>query len=385
MVSEFKYIVQAFDKASAAGRRSALATVVRVDGSSYRRPGARMLVEDDGQLTGAISGGCLEGDALRKAQLAIHLGQKSLVVYDTTDEDDLQFGVKLGCNGIVYILFEPVDAGDQDNPIELLRQVLAERRPSVLATLFLPKMTEQQQPGTCFFSDGTKRLEKLPTGCGTDELHSLEGWALANRQSALQALTGTPWQVLMEFIPPPVTVVVVGAGNDAIPIVNMAELLGWDSIVADGRDTHATRERFPDAKEVLIAKPEVLETCIQLDEHCCVLLMTHNYNYDLAVLRWLLHKNCFYIGTLGPQKRLTKMLDELAAHGMQINESSTKKIHGPTGLDIGAETAAEIALSVLSEIKAVHEKRHAGFLKDRPVSIHDRMEAVAFPSRLSGR
>lgn len=381
MVSEIKHIVQAFQQASAAGRHSALATVVRVDGSSYRRPGARMLVEDNGQLTGAISGGCLEGDALRKAQLAIHRGQNSLVVYDTTDEDDLQFGVKLGCNGIVYILFEPIDTNIPDNPIELLKQVLAERRAAVLATLFVPMMTEQQQPGTCFFADADSQRAVLPMGCPAEPIHHLQVRVMADRQSIVQSLPGTPWQVLMEFMPPPVTVVVVGAGNDAIPLTAMANMLGWETIVADGRDTHATRQRFPNAKEVIVAKPEALESSIQLDEHCCVLLMTHNYNYDLAVLRWLLQKNCFYIGTLGPKKRLTRMLEDLENEGIQIKKERTEIIYGPTGLDIGAETAAEIALSVLSEIKAVHENRSAGFLKDRPASIHERMEEGSLPGQ----
>jgi xanthine/CO dehydrogenase XdhC/CoxF family maturation factor len=373
MSKEIANIIVAFERACAAGRSVALATVVRVDGSSYRRPGARMLVEDNGQLTGAISGGCLEGDALRKAQLAIHRGQNSLVVYDTTDEDDLQFGVKLGCNGIVYILFEPVDTSIPSNPIELLKQVLAERRAAVLATLFVPTMSEQLQPGTCFFADADSQHAALPMGCPVEPIDHLQARVMASRQSIVQSLPGTPWQVLMEFMPPPVTVVVVGAGNDAIPLATMANMLGWETIVADGRDTHATRQRFPNAKEVIVAKPEILESHIQLDEHCCVLLMTHNYNYDLAVLRWLLQKHCFYIGTLGPKKRLSRILQELQNEGVEINHERAEKIHGPTGLDIGAETAEEIALSVLAEIKAVHEKRSAGFLRDRPASIHDRI------------
>src|SRR3954470_13188382 len=109
-MKELRDIVKAFDAATRAGKRTALATVVHVEGSSYRRPGARMLVTEDGMLTGAISGGCLEGDALRRALSVIEQGQNKLITYDTTDDDDLQFGVQLGCNGIVHILFEPIDA-----------------------------------------------------------------------------------------------------------------------------------------------------------------------------------------------------------------------------------------------------------------------------------
>src|SRR5688500_8385204 len=110
MTKEIENIITAFEEAKKQRRQTALATVVHVEGSSYRRPGARMLVEDNGRLTGAISGGCLEGDALRKALLAITQKQNKLVTYNTLDDDDVQFGVQLGCNGIVHILFEPIDA-----------------------------------------------------------------------------------------------------------------------------------------------------------------------------------------------------------------------------------------------------------------------------------
>src|ERR1700744_1143892 len=131
-MKEIRDIIHAFAVAQREGKRSALATVVHVEGSSYRRPGARMLVTEDGQLTGAISGGCLEGDALRKALYAIHQQQNKLVTYDTTHEEDVQFGVQLGCNGIVHILFEPVDDTREYHPIRLLQELTGERREAVL-------------------------------------------------------------------------------------------------------------------------------------------------------------------------------------------------------------------------------------------------------------
>src|SRR6187431_2928393 len=130
-MKEIRDIIKAFDEAQKLGKKTALATVVHVEGSSYRRPGARMLVTEDGQLTGAISGGCLEGDALRKALLSIHQQQNKLVTYDTTHEDDLQFGIQLGCNGIVDILFEPIISDHPFNPIHLLQELISERRNAV--------------------------------------------------------------------------------------------------------------------------------------------------------------------------------------------------------------------------------------------------------------
>src|SRR5215218_1249393 len=129
-MKELRDIVKAFDAATKAGKRTALATVVHVEGSSYRRPGARMLVTDDGILTGAISGGCLEGDALRKALLVIEKGENKLVTYDTSDEDDIQFGVQLGCNGIVHILFEPIHNAKAFHPLRLLQLAAQQERPS---------------------------------------------------------------------------------------------------------------------------------------------------------------------------------------------------------------------------------------------------------------
>ena len=149
-MKEIRDIIHSFKEAIKAGKRTALATVVRVEGSSYRRPGARMLVTEDGQLTGAISGGCLEGDALRKALLAIHQRQNKLVTYDTRDEDAAELGVQLGCNGVVHILFEPIVPEQSGNPMELLERLLEERRHAALAVAFSIDHSVGRHPVTCF-------------------------------------------------------------------------------------------------------------------------------------------------------------------------------------------------------------------------------------------
>jgi xanthine dehydrogenase accessory factor len=148
-VKELKDIVNAFDKADKIGLQTALATVVHVEGSSYRRAGARMLITEDGQLTGAISGGCLEGDALRKARLVMAQNKPMLVTYDTTDDDDAKLGVGLGCNGIIHILIEPIFAKKQDNPINLFKLFLSKREPVVLVTLFTMNNKQAAQPVYC--------------------------------------------------------------------------------------------------------------------------------------------------------------------------------------------------------------------------------------------
>ena len=157
MTKEIRNILNAYEVAQQQGRQTALATVVHVDGSSYRRPGARMLIEDNGQLTGAISGGCLEGDAFRKAMLVMINKKSRLVTYDTMDDDDAKFGLGLGCNGIIQVLIEPVNADDPNNPIQYLKAVNEKRQKAVLVTLFSLQDKKDPQYGTCFLlkEDGT--------------------------------------------------------------------------------------------------------------------------------------------------------------------------------------------------------------------------------------
>ncbi|HEX6848589.1 MAG TPA: XdhC family protein, partial [Chitinophagaceae bacterium] len=156
-MKEIRDIIEAYDEARKKGKQTALATVVHVEGSSYRRPGARMLIDDEGQLTGAISGGCLEGDALRKALLVMAEKRSRLVTYDTMDDDDAKFGVGLGCNGIIQVLMEPIDEKNPTNPVQYLKAINEKRQRSVLITLFSLLDKKNPQYGTCLLlkEDGT--------------------------------------------------------------------------------------------------------------------------------------------------------------------------------------------------------------------------------------
>ncbi|RZM29959.1 MAG: XdhC/CoxI family protein [Pedobacter sp.] len=379
-MKEIKDIIHAYDLAVKAGKRTALATVVHVEGSSYRRPGARMLVTEDGLLTGAISGGCLEGDALRKALMAINEQRNKLVTYDTTDEDDAKFGVQLGCNGIVHILFEPINASLETHPITLLKKAASERKPSVLVTLFAMEARDMQ-PGTSYFLSDTahevKGLELLDDATratvATESNNALESQESLISQYELQDIKLTAF---IEVVQPPIALIICGAGNDAIPLVAIANILGWEVTIMDGRQTHATVLRFPNAQSVLVSRSERVLDHIKFDNRTAWVLMTHNYNYDLDVLRQLAQTSCSYIGILGPKKKLHRMFDDLTAKGLTIPEQLKSKIYSPVGLDIGAETAEEIALSIAAEIKAVIYGKTALALRDKQASIHDSSERV---------
>jgi xanthine/CO dehydrogenase XdhC/CoxF family maturation factor len=365
-MKEIKDIIQAYDQALQKGLRAALATVVHVEGSSYRRPGARMLVTEDGRLTGAISGGCLEGDALHKALFAIQQQQNKLVIYDTTGEDDLRFGVQLGCNGIVDILFEPIDSRLANNPIQLLRELVRERRDAVLVTLFCSDRSGQH-PGTSLLYTGDSIQTNLP-GEYRDAVFGDVRMAMETNVSEFKEYP--LFNGFVEYLSTPPALVIAGAGNDVSPLVEIASMLGWHTTVVDGRPQHATHERFPKADEVIVARPEEVLSRLRIDAHTLFVLMTHNYNYDIALLRELMNKGYSYIGVLGPRKKLDRMLEDLEQRGLKPDERQLSALYGPVGLDIGAETAQEIAISIVAEIKSILSCREGGMLKYKSQPIH---------------
>ena len=376
-MKEIVDIIEAFENAQQQSKQAALATVVHVDGSSYRRPGARMLVTEDGELTGAISGGCLEGDALYKALFAMHQKKNMLVTYDTTDDDDAKLGMGLGCNGIIQVLIEPIDPADVANPIELLKKVISKRKDAALVTLFSLENRRITQPGTCMLCTDEKilshnSLDSFLKSIMEDEARQ----ALSDQSSSFKKYTSESYNVTayIEFIKPVVSLVICGAGNDVVPLAQMAVILGWQTtIVDDGRDKNTKETRLQSSCQLLITKPEKVLSQIDIDDQTVFVLITHNYNYDLAMLRQLVQKDITYIGLLGPRKKLERMLEELEQEGIHLTEKQLSVIYCPTGLNIGAETPEEIALSILSEIKAVLAKRQpVTFLKNNPETIHSR-------------
>jgi xanthine dehydrogenase accessory factor len=372
-MKEIRDIIRAYGEAIKVGKQTALATVVHVEGSSYRRPGARMLIEDDGQLTGAISGGCLEGDALRKALLVMSEKRSRLVTYDTMDDDDAKFGVGLGCNGIIQVLIEPIEEEDPNNPIQYLKAINEKRQKAVLITLFSLLDKRDPQYGTCLLlkEDGIM-IDHSPVL--KDVLVRDANEALISQVTSFKNYVSADHNVtaFIEVIKPPVSMIIIGAGNDVIPLVGMAEILGWETIVIDGRNNYAKKERFVASCQVLVSKPETALKQLTIDERTVFLLMTHNYNYDMAMLRQLLQMNVPYIGMLGPKKKKERILGELKDEGLTFTEEQLSVLHSPVGLDIGAETSEEIAVSILAEIKAFFANKDVQSLRKIDQVIHPR-------------
>ncbi|MBL0738565.1 XdhC family protein [Flavobacterium sp. GN10] len=368
-MKEINEILKAYSQAKSEEKKTALATVVKVEGSSYRQPGARMLVTEDGQLTGAISGGCLEGDALRKALLSINQKQNKLVTYNTSNEDDAEVGLQLGCNGIVHILFEYIHDEAENNPIQLLQQLELERKEAVIVTVFSLKRNAFQIGTTLFFRKDSPVLthnnEALNLISDVKEV-------LKSKISTVKKLQeDNDNEALIEYIKPSISLVIAGAGNDVQPLTKIASVLGWKITIGDGRATHATAKRFSKANQVSVVKPEQFLDKVTIDDQTYFLLMTHNYKFDLTVLKLLLKTNCHYIGILGPKSKFNRMLDDLLIEGITVNDEQLSRIHSPIGLDIGAENSEEIALSIVSEIKAVASARIGTSLKYKSGKIHD--------------
>lgn len=368
-MKEISDILKSYSEAAEAGKKCALATVVKVEGSSYRQPGARMLVTEDGILTGAISGGCLEGDALRKALLSIHQKQNKLITYNTSNEDDVEIGLQLGCNGIVHILFEYIDEEISKNPIELLRQLETDRKEAVVVTVFSLKRGAKQIGTSLFFRKDNPVLHH-----DIDVLNLISDVkeVLETKKSIVKKLIEeNDDEALIEYINPPISLVIAGAGNDVQPLVKMAAILGWKITIQEGRATHVTKKRFPKADVINALKAENFLDHISIDKQTYFVLMTHNYKYDLTVLKSLFETDCQYIGILGPKSKFNRMLDDLQKEGIVLNEEQLNRIHSPIGLDIGSETSEEIALSIVSEIKAFATGRIGTSLKYKHGKIHD--------------
>jgi xanthine/CO dehydrogenase XdhC/CoxF family maturation factor len=374
-MKEIREIINAYNKASKNKKRLALATLVHLNGSSYRRPGARMIVDEEGQLTGAISGGCLEGDALRKAVFCIHTQTPKLVVYDTSDEEDATIGIQLGCSGIIQVLFEPIDETDPLNPIELLKKAIQKRQNTVLVTLYASKIKKGDTVGTSMLLEDSGKFHNNSTFQLVPEtlMQDIKE-TLTVKKSTFKSYqhNDKTFNAFLSFISPPVSLVIVGAGNDAIPLQSIAETLGWEVTIVDGRHTYAKIERFSSACQIIVSKPEKVLQQIPIDEKTVFVLMTHNYNYDYAILKALLEKNVPYIGALGPKKKLDNMIKDLQAENIFLNERQKNILYGPVGLEIGAETPAEIALSITAEIMSVMNNKKGGSLRNLSTEIHPR-------------
>lgn len=363
-MKEIRSIISAYASIDLAVTRAALATVVRVEGSSYRRTGARMLVLDDGTYLGGISGGCLEGDALRKALKAISQDKPSIVTYDTTQDDDHQVGVGLGCNGIIDVLFTPLHADDPVNPVHLLQLVATTRVPAVLVTITGGEGAKDRLARTILYKNDEEFLHDFPLSDRAAAVLDDIRMALQNQRSATAAYTTQQGEVrlFIECLKPALRLLIFGSHYDMQPLARLATELGWEATAITNR-AKAGKELFRQAEVV----DRSLEATLPVDAFTAAILMNHDLATDGRQLQLLLPTSIPYIGLLGPRKRSLRLFESL----QEPAAAADARIFAPAGLDIGALTPEEIALSITAEIQGFFAGREGRSLRLRAGSIHE--------------
>lgn len=313
-----------------AGVPAALATIVRIQGSTYRRPGAKLLIETDGRMMGNVSGGCLEEDVRETALAVMASGEPRSVHYDTSDAEDKVWGMGLGCNGQVDVFIQPITA-------DVHRAVL---------------------------SDADARLEGDNAFVLRIGLTGAEAGRISIEASA-EPLPDTHCEasVFVERLLPPPTLLVCGAGDDALPLVRMANEIGFRVVVADHRSAYLTSDRFPDARRCVRIRPDDDVEEGLLTDRTLAVVKTHAQRYDGAWVERLVASPVPYIGLLGPKERREDIMK-------QIDPEAHPRIYGPVGLDIGGEGPEQVAVSILAETLSVWNNRSAGYLRDRNKAIH---------------
>lgn len=359
-------LLQAIDTAAHQGEETILATVVKVEGSAYRRPGARMLIPIHGRTVGTVSGGCLEQDLAKKAWWLTNSGEPVVRRYSTgatEDEDDeqsaLTFG--LGCNGTVFVMLERLPAKSPAPAIELLRRVRDSQQPAAMATVIASSRDASARVGDRLLSNTEGSLRNLQLNSAMRRgLHK----TLMQKKSSIRLYSNARGEVevFFEYIAPPPRLVIIGAGHDAQPLVRMAKLLDWHVSVVDSRSHFARAERFPQADAVILASLDNPFDLAPLIDGAAVAVMTHSYRQDRHWLGLALQAAPAYIGQLGPKERTERLLAQIG--------TSTSALHYPMGLDLGGDAPQSVALAILAEMTAVMNQRQGGMLRHRGKPIH---------------
>ncbi|HET7237097.1 MAG TPA: XdhC family protein [Actinomycetota bacterium] len=369
-MSELTDVLQAIESLSARGEKLALATIVAVRGSTYRRPGARLLVPEEGELVGNISGGCLENDVADVAKIVMHEGMARIVSFDLTADDDAVWGWGLGCNGAFELFVEPADKAAE--VAGALRMALEEEHPICMVTVLESTVDGVEQGDRMLVRpDGSTQGSLGDAGVDATARESGQR-LLAEERSEIRELAGGV-RAFVEVLEPPLRLLVCGAGHDAAPLVRQAAALGWSPIVVDDRPEFLNRERFPEAVGfVTVERPDKMAEVAPVDERTHVVVMTHNFLRDKEYVRSLLGSPARFVELLGPRVRTERLFAELREEGLDLSEETLARFRTPAGLDLGAEGPEEIAAAICAEIVAVRRGRGAGFLKDRPGPIHER-------------
>jgi xanthine/CO dehydrogenase XdhC/CoxF family maturation factor len=341
-----------------AGQQAALATVVHIEGSAYRRAGAKFLVEEDGRTSGGVSGGCLEADVREVALEVLREGIPRLIHYDTGDDDTKVWGLGLGCNGSVDIFVQPATLPAAMEVTARVADLLAGELPFAVSTI----VRSESHVGSAVVV-GAEGIVSGSTGDGglDREVARRAAGLLARGESRLDEIRSL--EVFTEVQTPPPHLVVFGAGDDAIPICAYAADAGFRVSVVDHRQAYLSSERFPGATRLYLRRAEEGTDALPLGPRTYAVVKTHSLAQDREWVRRLLATEIPYIGLLGPRARKAEILSEV---GGTVGE----RVYGPVGLDVGAEGPEQIAVSIVAELLAVQSSRDPWHLREREGAIH---------------
>ncbi|MFB6374638.1 MAG: XdhC family protein, partial [Bradymonadaceae bacterium] len=350
-----------------------------------RKPGARMLVDRNGQRVGLISGGCLEDEVVRQAFEWTANGPRTVLFDTRTDELHPEGRYGTGCEGIVRLFLERIDPGDAD-PLPVLVETIEQRESTVIATVYASEHTDELEglrvrlgressPGSVDVS--------APVRARLDELVAeARDWSRP-KTVRLETPEGR-LEVLLEPLKPPIELLVVGAGDDARPVAALAHEMGWEVRIADTRPTLTTRDRFPNARQLVSDPAEVLAQQLDVGPHTSVVIMTHQLATDAELVPAMLETDAPFVGLLGPRSRAARLIDHWRDEGRLPDPEQLDRLQTPLGLDLGGEAPSEVALSITSAVLAAHYGRDGGPLQQRDGRIHaphDRIDSQTVSDR----
>src|SRR5256886_2604314 len=352
---ETREVLDFLARVRAEGKRAALATVVRVRGSAYRHEGAKLVVAEDGSTAGNVSGGCLEQDVREVALQVIRKGEPELRSYCSSADEIAAWDLGVGCEGQVDVYVQRAEARPRE------RALLERREPFAVATIVGMRDARcgMRRVVTVDDAEGDLGSKDLNARVAAKARELLE-----TGESGIHEIGGR--SIFFDVLVPPPQLVVLGAGDDARPLVRFAADVGVRVVVVDRRPGYLTRERFPGAAALVESAGDELDAVLPLDAECYAVVMNHNFADDQAYVRALMKTPVAYVGMLGPRQRTERILRNLAAEG-PMDEA---RVYGPVGLDIGTDGAEHVAVAVIAEVLAVRSGRRARSLRERLAPIH---------------
>ncbi|MEW7291754.1 XdhC family protein [Aquimarina sp. 2304DJ70-9] len=342
MTHEFKEIIESYTIARQQGIPAVMATVVDVEGSSYRRPGVGMLILQNGITKGAVSGGCVEKEVFRQSQSVFTTGIPKIMTYDGK--------YRLGCEGVLYILIETFDINE--DVISAIKQQLASRKPFEITSFYHKTDQDCNEMGSVVRFNGGREF------------------AFSDTLDLKRKPCDSTSQSFKREMQPCFRLIIIGTEHDAGNLCQLASATGWEIEIIGSPKNPKRLEEFPGANKVVNSAPENLRLD-HVDDQTAVVLMTHNFAKDLLYLQAIKDLKPVYIGLLGPARRREKLLSAFIEYYPEVTDEFMDSIHGPAGLNLGAETPQEIAISIIAEILSVCRGQNPIPLQEKDGAIHD--------------